>query len=148
MEAKLVSLLGEGIRSYFPTLQIPHQALWVSAVFESLRDAVVASGPGATDMAVCLIVKDPLWLPFGKLIKSDLARALRKNAGRIAPTQRQGIIAVVIRLLKSEHVPRELEDYAKLVKRFPISEYTETLALVEPLCDKARHIKMYLSATC
>jgi hypothetical protein len=144
---KLLGQFGEGIELYFPASPIQHEALWVGAVFENLRCVVAEGDPGAICMAVNLIVKDPMWLPFGKLIKSDLARALRKQAGQIEPAQRLRIISLTIRLLKSEHMPREIEDYAKLIKKFPRSEYADSLALVEPLCDKARHIKQYLNAT-
>lgn len=147
MEEKLLEQFGDRISLYFPATPIHHEALWVGAVFKNLRGAVAEGDPDAISMAVDLIVKDPMWLPFGKLIKSDLARELKRKAGRLAPVQRLGIISLTVRLMKSGFIPRELEDYAKLVKRFPRTEYSVSLESVEPLCDKARHIKQYLNAT-
>jgi len=147
MKEKLLRQLGEGIGSYFPTDSIEHEALWIDAVFENLRFAVAEGDADAIGMAVDFIVQDLMWLPFGKLIKSGLARALKRKADQLAPAQRLRIIALAIRLLKSEHMPRELEDYVRLIKRFPHSEYADSLALVEPQCDKARHFIQYLSTT-
>ena len=141
---KLLNQFGESIRSYFPTDRIEHEAIWISAVFDNLRASVAGGSPDAIDIAIFLIEKDPMWLPFGKLIKSDLARALKKNVAKISPAHREKIVAVVVRLLQSEHIPRELEDYAKLIKKFPPSEFGELVASVKPLCDKAREIQSYL----
>jgi len=47
-------------------------------------------------------------------------------------------------LLKEEYLPGELEDYAKLIKKFPKAEYSGLVASVNPLCDKARTMQEYL----
>jgi len=41
-------------------------------------------------------------------------------------------------------LPGELEDYAKLIKKFPKAEYSGLVASVNPLCDKARTMQEYL----
>lgn len=146
MKDRLLDQLGPHVISYFPNHSIEHEAVWIDAVFANLRLAVTQGDPSAVDMSVRLIDQDPMWLPFGKLIKSGLARALKKNADLIAPSDRARIIAAFARLLKEEHMPRELEDYAKLIKKFPKVEYSGLVASVNPLCEKARSMQEYLNS--
>jgi hypothetical protein len=88
---------------------------------------------------------DPTWLPFGKLIKSNLARALKKVAPQITMTNRSKIITATVKLLQANHAPRELEDYAKLVKKFPSAEYAALIAGIVTSCEKTSHIQRYLN---
>lgn len=141
---RLIDELGLHVGRYFPGGAIQHEALWIGAVFANLRSAVTQGDPNAIEMAVQVIDQDPMWLPFGKLIKSDLARALRKNACQIGPVHRARIIAASVRLLKEAYLPRELEDYVKLIKKFSKAEYSGLVASVNPLCDKARTMQEYL----
>lgn len=145
IKEKLLSLFGACIAAYFPTNPINHEAIWVDAVFENLRMSVASGSTGAIEIASLFIEQDPTGLPFSKLIKSNLARALKKHASQISPTSRAKIIAATVRLLQADHLPRELEDYAKLIKKFPNSEYVRLVSAVVPVCEKARTIQRYLN---
>lgn len=141
---RLLEELGAGTGHFFPAREIEHGALWISAVFASLRIAVADGDSNAIELAVSLIAKDPMWLPFGKLIKSDLSRALKKHVSQIGFANRGKIVAIVVRLLGTEYIPRELEDYVKLIKKFPRSEYADLVASVTAKSEKALSIKASL----
>jgi hypothetical protein len=144
---RLLGLLGGRLNAYFPASPIHHKALWVSAVFENLRNSVSSGSEDAIEIACIFIENDPTWLPFGKLIKSNLARALKKNVPKITAANRKRIIATTLRLLQENHSPRELEDYAKLVKKFPSSEYVSLVSAAALSSEKACHIRGYLNET-
>ena len=143
-EAELVSLLGSRIREYVPDDAIDHPAIWVSQCFASLTSAVANGDPSAISIACDLIELDPK-LPFGKLIKSDLARALKKQAARLVESERRQLIAATRKLLNLPYAPRELEDYGKLLKKLPLSEVNEMLGAVIPVSSKAQHVVNELS---
>ena len=109
-----------------------------------MTQAVTHGDTRAISIACDLIQLDPK-LPAGKLIKSNLARALRKQVARLSASDRQQILTTTGYLLGLPFAPRELEDYGKLVKRFPPSEVQAMLASVVPTTPKAQHIVRLLS---
>ncbi|MBE9608702.1 hypothetical protein [Chitinilyticum piscinae] len=115
LEAGLLALLGEAIRAYFPEPDESHPALWTSLVFQHLRSGIRGGDAIAIGLACQLLVADAM-LPFGKLIKSNLARALKQKAPLLSPAQGAMLISVTQRLTALPYAPRELEDYRKLVK--------------------------------
>jgi hypothetical protein len=143
-EAEIVTLLGPRIREYVPSNAVEHPAIWVGQCLTALASAVANGDARAMSIACDLIEQDPK-LPFGKLIKSDLARALKKQALRLTVTERQQVLVATQKLLNLPFAPRELEDYGKLVKKFPRVEVEEMLATVKPASPKAQHIVQELS---
>lgn len=146
IKEKLLNLIDSRLKAYFPEKPIHHEALWVSSVFENLRDSVALGNEEAIEIACIFIEYDPTWLPFGKLIKSNLARALKKVVPKIVTMNRRKIIIVTLKLLQEKYTPRELEDYAKLVKKFPSSEYIDLVDAFVPLSKKACHVQRYLNS--
>lgn len=137
----LVELLGRRILDFAASASTGvHPALWVSQWSASLARAVSAGDSVAVSVACDLIVRDPMQLPYGKLIKSSLARSLKRQAAMLDPQQRQQVLQTTARLLDLPYAPRELEDYAKLVGRFPRAEVGAMLVQVDPKNPKARHI--------
>ncbi|WP_034639337.1 hypothetical protein [Chitinilyticum aquatile] len=114
LEAGLLVLSGEAIRAYFPEPDEPHPALWTNRVIQQLRSGIRAEEAVAIGLACQLLAADAM-LPFGKLIKSNLARALKQKAALLTPAQRAMLISVTQRLAVLPYAPRELEDYRKLV---------------------------------
>ena len=143
-EAEVVAILGPRIREYVPENAIDHPAVWVSQCFAALAAAVASGDARAISIACDLIELDPK-LPFGKLIKSDLARALKKQASRLIADERRKVLAATQKLLSLPFTPRELEDYGKLVKKFPGAEVSAMLASVSATTEKAQHVVQELS---
>ncbi len=143
--AELEEVFGQEVRRYYPPKHIEHGALRISAIFEELRTAIKSRDPVAVEVGCRIILADPR-LPFGKLIKSGVARALRQNYDMVNHENRQAIASKTLQLLGLPFAPRELEDYCKLVKKFKSSEWRPLLGPVEVKNEKAQHLLSYLQA--
>jgi hypothetical protein len=143
ISSNLLSLLGDNIRVFYPKNDIDHPALWIDGLFREIQLSIRSSDKMAIELACEFILKDP-FLPFGKLIKSNLARELKKNFGIIPKKERSKIISTALKLLAMDFAPRELEDYAKLVAKFPKEEWFDDLEKISFRNNKAHQIGLYL----
>jgi hypothetical protein len=145
LETELLEMLGLRLRTYMPAEQIDHPALWMSALCSSLRQAIRNGDKVSISIACELIDRDPM-LPFGKLVKSSLARELRRRVSSLLPSERVQIVNATMRLLALPFAPREVEDYAKLLSKLPRGEYLNQLTQIEAKNSKALHLKAVLLA--
>ncbi len=143
IERELLETLGPRLLGYLPVDGHENPAVWVSQTFRIMKSAVASGDPQAISLACELIEQDPK-LPFGKLVKSNLARALKKQIGRVIESERHQVLAATEKLLSQEYAPRELEDYCKLVKKFPRAEVRLALSGVTPRNAKSTHLLAYL----
>ncbi len=143
LEEEMLQLLGLRLRAYFPADGHENPAVWLSHTFLLVRAAIARGDTVAVSLACELIEQDPK-LPFGKLIKSDLARALKKQVGLLVPSERAQVLRAVAKLLNQEYAPRELEDYCKLAKKLPTAEYRAALSGVTTRNAKAQQLLAYL----
>lgn len=143
LEQDMLQLLGSRLRAYFPQDGHDNPAVWVSQTFDQVRKAISAGDTVAVSLACELIEKDPM-LPFGKLIKSGLARALKKQIGLLIASERAQILGVTVKLLNQEFAPRELEDYCKLANKLPNSELIAALSSAVPKNPKAERLLAHL----
>ena len=144
-EVDLIDLFGERLRHYFPANSVDHPGIWMSHVFDQVRFAIVRGDRLAMSIACDLIDKDP-HMPFGKLIKSGLARALKQNAAALSPAERLRLVHTTLRLLALPHAPRELADYAKLLRKLPCHEYLPLVDAVKTQNANASRLRMSLLA--
>ena len=144
LEHEITALLGPRLRAYFPENVQDHPGIWLSETFTALAKAIEGGDAVAISLACDLIHSDPMLL-FGKLIKSDLARALRKRASKLRPGERALIVATTLKLIMKDFAPRELEDYCKLVKKFPAQEYQPLLHGFTPKNAKSVRLHAYLT---
>ena len=142
-EQHLLEMLGERLCEYFPAKVIDHPGIWVSCVFQQLREAIANGDKVAVSIACDLIEHDP-HLPFGKLIKSGLSRELRRHTDLLLSSERRQIIDATAKLLSLEFAPRELEDYARLVARLPRNEFAARIGTVTTQSEKASRLKEQL----
>ena len=141
----MTGLLGQQLGAYFPADGHEHAAIWLSQTFAEIVKAIGAGDTVAVAIACQLIERDPM-LPFGKLIKSSLARALRKRIDLLSTAERAKLLATTIKLLNMPFAPRELEDYCKLVKKFGLADPVRELGEVQPKNAKATALMAYLAS--
>lgn len=146
VESVLLELLGPNVGSYVPANLSTHPAIWVSQLFDRVRAAIAAGDQTAVALACDLIASDTMTLSFGKIIKSNLARELRRTSGALSASQRVQLIDALVKLLGLPFSPRELEDYAKLVRKLPRDEYLSKVSSVETQNEKAARVRSYLLA--
>lgn len=113
----LERFLGIELSAYYPTPAIDHPGICISKVGQNIAAAVKRRELEAVKIAHLILMKDPS-LPFGKLIKSEIARALRQHSDLLTSSEREDVIRKTSELLSMEFCPREVEDYCKLVKKF------------------------------
>jgi hypothetical protein len=135
---ELSDYLGRGLLSYLPPFSITHPGIRLVRAADNIVAAIKNGDADSIDIACLLIVKDPN-LPFGKLIKSNMARAMRRHVDKMSASQRSAIVRKTAELLRMEFCPREAEDYCKLVRKFGV-EAIKTIGQIHPSNEKAKQL--------
>jgi hypothetical protein len=97
---------------------------WVYPVMEKVIEGIKAGDPACVRLGIEFIEEDAKF-PFGKTLKSNAARALRRAS--LSDEQKQRIRRRVFGLLRAGHIPHEYREYAKLLRKvgFDASEVPE-----------------------
>ena len=97
---------------------------WVYPVMDKVIEGIEAGDPACVRIGIEFIEEDTKF-SFGKILKSNTARALRRAP--LTVEQQQRIRSRVFGLLRAGHVPHEYREYAKLVRKigFDASEVPE-----------------------
>ena len=85
----------------------------VYPVMHQVIDGIGAGDPACIRLGVEFIEEDAKF-PFGKVLKANTARALRRAS--LSEAQKQRVRRRVFSLLRAGHVPHEFREYAKLVR--------------------------------
>ncbi len=93
--------------------------LRIYPILEKVIEGAEQGDVGCIALGVELLEEDQR-LPFGKLLKSNMARALRR--AELDPYQRLRIRIRVVQMLLAGNVPREFKQYAKLLRRIGFGE--------------------------
>jgi hypothetical protein len=101
---------------------------WVYPVMDKVIAGIEAGDEACVRLGIEFIEEDAKF-PFGKTLKSNTARALRRSL--LSDEQKQRIRRRVFGMLRAGHVPHEYREYAKLVRKisFHISEVPHVAAL-------------------
>jgi hypothetical protein len=87
---------------------------WVYPVMNKVIEGIEAGDPACVRLGIEFIEEDAKF-PFGKILKSNTARALRRAS--LSEEQKERIRRRVFGMLRSANVPREFREYAKLVRK-------------------------------
>jgi hypothetical protein len=87
---------------------------WVYPVMMKVIDGIEAGDLACVELGVEFIEEDTKF-PFGKTLKSNTARALRR--AHLSNEQKQRIRRRVFGLLRAGHIPHEYREYARLVRK-------------------------------
>jgi len=93
----------------------------VYPVMEKVIAGIEAGDPACVRLGIEFIEEDAKF-PFGKILKSNTARALRRAS--LSDEQKHRIRRRVFAMLRAGHVPHEYREYAKLLRKigFDVSE--------------------------
>ena len=114
---------------------------WVYPVMEKVIDGIEAGDPACVRLGIEFIQEDAKF-PFGKILKSNTARALRRAP--LSNEQRQRIRRRVLTMLRTGNVPHEFREYAKLVKKIGLRE--SELGNVPGTSERVSRFRSYLQA--
>ena len=100
---------------------------WVHPVMHKVIEGIEADDPACIRLGIEFIHEDAKF-PFGKILKSNTALALRRAT--LSGEQKDRIRRRVFGLLRAGHIPHEYREYAKLVRKigFDASEVPEVYA--------------------
>jgi len=135
----LERILGRDLIRYHPDAATGNNAVDLGVLCSNLTAFIKRGEPSAAAIACALIGADPQ-MPFGKIIKSNLARALRQQAGLLVQADRDIIVRKTVELLGLASSPRELEDYCKLVRRLGPAASREVAENATPRCPRSERL--------
>ncbi|MDC3379272.1 hypothetical protein OAX78_03220 [Planctomycetota bacterium] len=135
-----------GLRGPLPLDDRRHEtrkAVWIYPTLFAVVDGVGAGDPACVEIAVELIEADEL-MPFGRILKSNAARALR--LAQLTSDHVARIRTRVFAMLKRGEIPREFRDYAKLLRRVGVGPGWSELPALHVQGPYARRWRDYLLA--
>jgi len=133
----LADFLEADLSPYDADHGIAHPGIRLDLAATQLARAIKKGERQAIAIAHRLIMLDP-HLPFGKLIKSNLARALKQQTALLTEAEKLALADQTITLLCLPFCPREAEDYCRLVKRMGAPFASRVIARSHPVNDRAR----------
>ncbi len=109
---------------------------WISPIMDKVIEGIESGDAACVALGIDFIEEDERF-PFGRVLKSNTARALRRSARRaeFADEQAQRIRVRVFAMLRRGHVPREYREYAKLLRAVGFDR--ETLMSIDDDLDHA-----------
>lgn len=114
---------------------------WVYPLMEAAIAGIEKKDLACIELGIELI-EDGASMPFGMILKSNTARALRSRADLLTEDQRDRIRNRVADMLISEYMPREFLQYVKLCRDFG---FDKAVSRVESEADlDNRWVRLYL----
>jgi hypothetical protein len=96
---------------------------WVYPVMDAVITGIERGDAACIELGVEFVESDHKQ-PFGRLLHSNTARALRRAT--LAPEQAARLRARVLSMLVAGHVPHEFKQYAKLLRHIGLGQAWET----------------------
>jgi len=140
---ELERMLGTELSVYGAKPPIEHPGILISMTGHGIANAIKDGDQKAAKIAYSILMKDPS-LPFGKLIKSEFARALKKRVDLLNAKERDGLVRKTSELLSMEYCPREVEDYCRLVKRFGVEAVQAVVDTAHAKNEKSKSLLAFM----
>lgn len=93
---------------------------WIYSVMDRVIEGIEAGDLGCAELGVEFIQTNDSFA-FGKIIKSNVARALRRTT--LTEAQEERIRRRVVEMLETGYLPREFRQYAKLARKLGLREF-------------------------
>lgn len=127
-----------------PQPRIEHPGIRISHACDNIARCIKSGDSEAARVGYQIIVTDP-HLPFGKLIKSGIARALKQRVDLISSLERAGFVEKTADLLNLLFCPRETEDYCKVVRKLGPAAMQLVIETTHPRNEKSMRLLEYLT---
>lgn len=103
-----------------PTEHIEGKRRGVYPVLHQIIEAIEKDDPAAIPIGIEFVEQDQHF-PFGKILKSNTVRALRRAS--LSSEQEERIRSRIVTMLLNGRVPHEYKEYAKLLRRVGLGEW-------------------------
>jgi hypothetical protein len=113
---KIASSMGCEPKELRPRIHKEGDTTWIYPVMDEIIDAAKLGDSPALELCLQLIEQDTS-MPFGTILKSQAARALKKNSALLSLSQRQRIDARITDMDARNYKPREFKEYIRIQKR-------------------------------
>ena len=97
---------------------------WVYPVMENVIAGIELGDPACRRIGIEFIEEDRKFT-FGKILKSNTARALRRS--QLTTEEQHRIRRRLVEMLLAGNVPHEYKQYAKLLKRIGVGQYWDEI---------------------
>jgi len=114
------SLKVSQLLSLTPQMHEHNQRRWIYPVMDKVIKGIEQGDLACIEIGVEFIEEDER-MPFGKIMKSNTARALRRTVLTLQQVER--IRLRVVCMLIAEHVPHEYHEYAKLLRKVGLGNW-------------------------
>lgn len=113
---------------------------WIYSVMDEVIKGIEYGDPACAELGIEFIEEDRLFA-FGRILKSNTARALRRAS--LTDAHKERIRKRVVEMLGRRYLPREYRQYAKLARKIGLGTW---LARIEEQSDNpwAKHYYTYL----
>ena len=107
-------------RELTPFTHETHDTRRIYPVMDRVIEGIEAGDPACAELGIEFIQTNDSF-PFGRITKSNVARALRRT--KLTDAQKDRIRRRVIEMLEAEYLPREFRQYAKLARKLGLREF-------------------------
>ena len=106
-------------RDLTPIVHAEETKRWIYPVMDHVIEGIEQGDLGCAEIGIDFIEEDGSF-PFGQILKSNTARALRRI--QLTDAQKDRIRKRVITMLLAGYLPREYRQYAKLARKIGLGE--------------------------
>lgn len=135
------SSFGTTVKELTPRIYEEGSTKWFYPLIEEVIVGIRQGDPACIELGVELI-EDSDSMPFGKILKSNAAKALRHSAGHLSEDHRRRIRKRVADMLIEQYMPREFVQYVKLARTVGFAEELDRVRSEADLTD--RWVRHYL----
>ncbi|MCC6155880.1 MAG: hypothetical protein IT367_19085 [Candidatus Hydrogenedentes bacterium] len=124
----------------FPQVHVDAENTWIYPLMDKVIEGIKSGDQACVLIGIDFIEEDGKF-PFGKGLKSNTARALRRAA--LTEDDKKRIRRRVVDMLQTGNTPREFSDYSKLLKTVGLGDCQ---VLVESLSKSQNpHVKQHVN---
>jgi hypothetical protein len=107
-------------RDLTPRIHSSDQGKWIYPVMDRVIEGIELGDLACAEIGVEFI-EESASFTFGRILKSNTARALRRTT--LTDEQKERIRKRVVEMLEAKYLPREFRQYAKLVRKIGLGEW-------------------------
>lgn len=101
-----------------PHVHVASDQKWIYPIIDRIIMGIERNDEACKIIGVEL-VEESRTMPFGRILKSNTARALRRNT--LSEYLQERLVARIVLMLVKGNVPREYQEYAKLLRKIGIN---------------------------
>lgn len=107
-----------------PRVHVSGEKKWIYPVMERVIEGIEKGDAACKRLGIEFIEEDGKF-PFGKILKSNTARAMRRVA--LTPDEQERLRKRLVNMLVTGNVPHEYKQYVRLLKRIGVGNHWDEI---------------------